>query len=102
MKRGKVPIYLVNFTQRSAAEEAQNLMSVDYSTKEEKRAITEALHGMRFDSPYGKEVQKIRQARHRHPPRRTPSPSTRRLVERLAQRGMLKVICGTDTLGVGE
>ena len=28
-------------------------------------------------------------------------PKYRRLVERLAQKGMLKVICGTDTLGVG-
>lgn len=28
-------------------------------------------------------------------------PKYRRLVEQLAQRGLLKVICGTDTLGVG-
>ena len=28
-------------------------------------------------------------------------PKYRRLVERLAQDGLLKVICGTDTLGVG-
>ncbi|MDX1747129.1 MAG: DUF3516 domain-containing protein, partial [Halobacteriales archaeon] len=28
-------------------------------------------------------------------------PKYRLMVERLAQKGMLKVICGTDTLGVG-
>ena len=28
-------------------------------------------------------------------------PRYRRLVEQLAQAGLLKVICGTDTLGVG-
>jgi len=97
---GKAPIYVVNFTQRACAEEAQNLMSTDYSTKEEKRAITEALRGMRFDSPYGKEVQKfVKHGVGIH--HAGLLPKYRRLVERLAQRGMLKVICGTDTLGVG-
>jgi superfamily II RNA helicase len=100
VKVSKVPIYVVNFTQRACAEEAQNLMSTDYSTKEEKRAITEALHGMRFDSPYGKEVQKfVKHGIGIH--HAGLLPKYRRLVERLAQRGMLKVICGTDTLGVG-
>ena len=99
VNKGKAPIYVVNFTQRSCAEEAQNLMSTDYSTKEEKRAITEALHGMRFDSPYGKEVQKfVKHGIGIH--HAGLLPKYRRLVERLAQRGMLKVICGTDTLGV--
>jgi superfamily II RNA helicase len=99
-KLGKVPIYVVNFTQRACAEEAQNLMSTDYSTKEEKRAITEALHGMRFDSPYGKEVQKfVKHGIGIH--HAGLLPKYRRLVERLAQKGMMKVICGTDTLGVG-
>ncbi len=100
VKVGKVPIYVVNFTQRACAEEAQNLMSTDYSTKEEKRAITEALHGMRFDSPYGKEVQRfVKHGIGIH--HAGLLPKYRRLVERLAQRGMMKVICGTDTLGVG-
>lgn len=38
--------------------------------------------------------------RHRHPPCRH-APRYRRLVEQLAQQGLLPVICGTDTLGVG-
>src|SRR4029079_18954728 len=54
IRHDKTPVYLVNFTQRAAAEEAQNLMSYDYSTKEEKKVIHAALEGMRFDSPYGK------------------------------------------------
>jgi superfamily II RNA helicase len=96
----KAPVYVVNFTQRACAEEAQNLMSTDYSTKDEKRAITEALHGMRFDSPYGKDVQRfVKHGIGIH--HAGLLPKYRRLVERLAQKGMLKVICGTDTLGVG-
>ena len=59
VKHGKAPIYIVSFTQRGCAEEAQNLMSQDYCTKEEKRAINEALLGRRFDSPYGKEINKF-------------------------------------------
>ena len=60
-------------------------MSTDYSTKEEKRAITEALHGMRFDSPYGKEVQRF--VKHGIGIHHAGLPKYRRLVERLAQRG---------------
>ena len=100
VKRGRYPIYVVNFTQRSVAEEAQNLMSTDYSTKEEKKAIHAALEGMRFDSPYGKEVQKfVRHGIGIH--HAGLLPKYRRLVERLAQKGHLKIVCGTDTLGVG-
>src|SRR4051812_7164524 len=100
VREGRYPIYVVNFTQRSAAEEAQNLMSTDYSTKEEKKAIQAALVGVRFDSPYGKEVQKfVRHGIGLH--HAGLLPKYRRLVERLAQKGHLKVISGTDTLGVG-
>src|SRR6185436_8329873 len=89
-----------NFTQRAAAEEAQNLMSTDYCTREQKKAIHEALVGARFDSPYGKEIQKfVRHGIGLH--HAGLLPKYRLLVEQLAQRGHLKVICGTDTLGVG-
>jgi superfamily II RNA helicase len=75
-------------------------MSTDYSTKEEKRAITDALAGMRFDSPYGKEVQKfVKHGIGLH--HAGLLPKYRLMVEKLAQKGHLKVICGTDTLGVG-
>ncbi|MEZ4391188.1 MAG: DUF3516 domain-containing protein [Polyangiales bacterium] len=100
IQNGRYPIYLVNFTQRACAEEAQNLMSVDWSTKEEKRAIAEALRGERFDSPYGKEVQRfVKHGLGLH--HAGLLPRYRLLVEKLAQQGMLKVILGTDTLGVG-
>jgi superfamily II RNA helicase len=97
---GKAPIYLVNFTQRGAAEEAQNLMSVDFCSKEEKKAIHEAAIGTRFDSPFGKDVQRyVRHGIGLH--HAGLLPKYRLLVEKLAQRGLLKVISGTDTLGVG-
>jgi superfamily II RNA helicase len=98
--QNKYPVYVVNFTQRSAAEEAQNLMSTDYCTKDEKKAIAEALFGFKFDSPYGKDIQRyIKHGVGLH--HAGLLPKYRLLVEKLAQRGMLKVICGTDTLGVG-
>jgi superfamily II RNA helicase len=98
--KGKHPIYLVNFTQRACAEEAQNLMSMDYCSKEEKKRINEALQGARFDSPYGKELQRfIRHGIGIH--HAGLLPKYRLIVEKLAQKGLLKIISGTDTLGVG-
>ncbi len=100
VKTGRAPIYLVNFTQRAAAEQAQNLMSVDFSSKEEKEAIRAALDGASFDTPYGKDFQRfLRHGIGMH--HAGLLPKYRLLVERLAQKGLLKVISGTDTLGVG-
>ncbi len=97
---GSAPVYLVCFTQREAAEEAQNLMSVDFSTKEQKKAIADAIYGVDFSSPYGKEIQKfLKHGVGLH--HAGLLPKYRVLVEKLAQTGLLKVICGTDTLGVG-
>jgi superfamily II RNA helicase len=100
VKLNRAPVYLVNFTQRAAAEEAQNLMSVDICTKPEKEAIRAAIGSFRFDSPYGKELQRfVRHGIGLH--HAGLLPRYRRLVERLAQQGLLKVVSGTDTLGVG-
>jgi superfamily II RNA helicase len=97
---GKAPVYLVNFTQRAAAEQAQNLMSATFSSKEEKEAIRRALDGVRFPSAYGKDFQRyLRHGVGLH--HAGLLPRYRRLVERLAQDGLLKVVSGTDTLGVG-
>jgi hypothetical protein len=94
------PIYIVHFTQREAAEQAQGLTSAQITTREEKRALAEAIGGFRFDSPYGKDIQRFLKfgigLHHAG-----LLPKYRLLVEQLAQRGLLKVICGTDTLGVG-
>jgi superfamily II RNA helicase len=100
VRENRAPIYLVNFTQRAAAEEAQNLMSVDFLTKPEKDGLKESMRGERFASPYGKELQKfLRHGLGLH--HAGLLPRYRRLVERLAQKGLLKVVSGTDTLGVG-
>jgi superfamily II RNA helicase len=100
VRAGRAPIYLVNFTQRAAAEEVQNLMSLDLSSKPEKEALKDALRGERFASPYGKELQRfLRHGLGLH--HAGLLPRYRRLVERLAQKGLLKVVSGTDTLGVG-
>ncbi|MBN2573489.1 MAG: DUF3516 domain-containing protein [Deltaproteobacteria bacterium] len=100
VRQDRAPIYLVNFTQRAAAEEVQNLMSVDVLGKPEKEAIKQALAGERWGSPYGKELQRfLRHGIGLH--HAGLLPRYRRIVERLSQQGLLKVISGTDTLGVG-
>ncbi|MBK1791676.1 DEAD/DEAH box helicase [Persicirhabdus sediminis] len=100
VEANKAPVYLVHFTQRSCAESAQNLMSSNVCTKEEKKEIAEALKDANFRSPYGKEVSKL--LRHGIGIHHAGLlPKYRILVEKLTQRGLLKVICGTDTLGVG-
>ena len=100
LDRDRAPIYVVNFTQREAVEEAQNLMSTTLCSREERQAIAEAIGGFRFDTPFGKEVQGyLKHGIGLH--HAGLLPKYRLLVEQLSQRGMLKVICGTDTLGVG-
>jgi superfamily II RNA helicase len=96
----RAPIYLVNFTQRECAEAAQNLMSLDFASKEDKANIAADLEGVRFSSPYGRDIKKI--LKHGIGIHHAGLlPKYRVVVERLAQKGLLKVICGTDTLGVG-
>ncbi|MEC8924080.1 MAG: DUF3516 domain-containing protein [Actinomycetota bacterium] len=96
----RAPVYIVHFTQRAAAERAQALTSLDVLTREEKQRIREELSNFRFDSPFGKDVARFVKAgigvHHAG-----LLPKYRLLVERLAQEGLLKLICGTDTLGVG-
>jgi superfamily II RNA helicase len=100
LDRDRAPIYIVNFTQRECAEEAQNLMSLQLCSREEKQAIAAALSGFRFDTPYGKEVANfLKNGIGIH--HAGLLPKYRLLTEQLAQQGKLRVICGTDTLGVG-
>ena len=97
---GKGPVYVVHFTQADAAQSAQDFMSTNVCTREEKAAISNALEGFKFSSPYGPEIKKwLRHGIGLH--HAGLLPKYRVLVEQLAQRGLLKVICGTDTLGVG-
>ena len=91
----------MNFTQRGAAEQAQNLMSVDFSHEGGEGGDPPGAAGRRrFDTPYGKEFQRfLRHGIGMH--HAGLLPKYRLLVEKLAQQGLLKVISGTDTLGVG-
>ena len=99
-KKEKAPVYLVNFTQREAADEAQNLMSQDFTPKETKKLIGDALRDFRFDTPYGKDMQRfLRHGVGLH--HGGLLPKYRLLVEKLSRQGLLRVIAGTDTLGVG-
>src|SRR5688572_9315272 len=97
---GKGPIYVVHFTQASAVERAQTLMSTNLCTRDEKDRIAELIGDFRFSTGFGKTLSRfVRSGVGVH--HAGMLPKYRRLVERLAQAGLLKVICGTDTLGVG-
>jgi len=96
----QAPVYLVYFTQRAASEATQDLMSLNVCSKDEKAAIAKELEGVRFNSPYGKDIKRwLRHGIGVH--HAGLLPKYRILVEQLAQKGLLKLICGTDTLGVG-
>src|SRR5258708_2945925 len=100
LEQKRAPVYLVHFTQRAAAEAAQDLMSLNVCSKEEKAALQIELERARFNSPYGKEMRRwLRHGIGIH--HAGLLPKYRVLVEQLAQKGLLKIICGTDTLGVG-
>jgi superfamily II RNA helicase len=94
------PVYVVHFTQQSALERAQALMSVNVCSKDEKAAIANLIGGFRFSTAFGSTLSRL--VRHGIGVHHAGMlPKYRRLVEQLAQAGLLKVICGTDTLGVG-
>jgi superfamily II RNA helicase len=96
----EAPVYAVHFTQASAVERAQALMSVNVTGREEKQAIADLIGKFRFTAGFGKTLSRL--VRHGIGVHHAGMlPRYRRLVETLAQAGLLKVICGTDTLGVG-
>ncbi|WP_197420107.1 RNA helicase [Mycobacterium sp. NAZ190054] len=97
---GQSPVYVVHFTQASALERAQAMMSVNVSSKPEKAAIAAHIGAFRFSTSFGSTLSRL--VRHGIGVHHAGMlPKYRRLVEQLAQAGLLKVICGTDTLGVG-
>ena len=100
VRADQAPVYVVHFTQASALERAQSLLSAKLCTREERDAIADAIGAFRFTAGFGKTLSKLVRAgigvHHAG-----MLPRYRRLVEQLAQTGLLKVICGTDTLGVG-
>jgi superfamily II RNA helicase len=97
---GKCPVYVVHFTQLDAAASAQDFTSIDVTSRDEKAALAAAVEKFRFTSPYGPVLKRwLRHGIGLH--HAGLLPKYRVLVEQLAQRNLLKVICGTDTLGVG-
>ena len=100
LEDNKAPIYVVHFSQREATERAQALTSMNIITPEEKQRIADEIGDFRFTTTFGKTLSKlVRRGIGVH--HAGMLPKYRRLVERLSQTGLLKVICGTDTLGVG-
>ena len=96
----QAPIYVVHFSQAAALERAQALMSINVCTRAEKDAIADLIGSFRFTAGFGRTLSRL--VRHGIGVHHAGMlPKYRRLVELLAQAGLLKVICGTDTLGVG-
>jgi superfamily II RNA helicase len=96
----RAPVYIVHFSQLAAIERAQALSSIKVASREVRDEIAELIGPFRFTTAFGKTLARlIRMGIGVH--HAGMLPKYRRLVERLAQRGLLKVICGTDTLGVG-
>nr|WP_026931671.1 DEAD/DEAH box helicase [Glycomyces tenuis] len=96
----RAPAYIVHFTQAAALETAQALASLRLVDKDAKAQIAAALGGFRFTTKFGQTLARlVRSGIGVH--HAGMLPKYRRLVERLAQQGLLTVICGTDTLGVG-
>ncbi|WP_150462655.1 DEAD/DEAH box helicase [Nesterenkonia ebinurensis] len=94
------PVYVVHFSQRAATEQAAGLMSLNLLSKAEREQLGEKLRSFRFAKGYGQTLARLLKSgvgvHHAG-----MLPKYRRLVEQLAQQGLLKVISGTDTLGVG-
>ena len=100
LRRGEAPLYIVHFSQDAALATAQSLANFGIATKEQREAVKEAAKGTRFTTAFGKILKRLISngvgVHHAG-----MLPRYRLLVERLAQQGLLPVICGTDTLGVG-
>ena len=100
LERNRAPIYVVHFTQREAIEAAQAYTSIGVLSRAERDRVAEAIGGFKFDSPIGKDLRRL--IGHGVGVHHAGLlPKYRLLTERLAQQGLLKLICGTDTLGVG-
>jgi len=94
------PTYIVHFSQRAATETAAAFLCINFLSKEQKAEIATELVGVPFKSPFGKQMKKL--LRHGIGLHHAGLlPKYRVLVEKLVQKGLLHVICGTDTLGVG-
>jgi hypothetical protein len=107
---GQAPVYVVHFTQAAAVEHATALLRAGLVARfartstsgkgVDKEAIAARMASVRFGAGFGKTLSRLlRSGIGVH--HAGMLPKYRRLVENLAQAGLLTVICGTDTLGVG-
>jgi superfamily II RNA helicase len=100
---GQAPVYVVHFTQAAAVEHATSLLArggTFDAPRETRDRIAARLANVRFAAGFGRTLAKLlRRGIGVH--HAGMLPRYRRLVEQLAQAGLLTVICGTDTLGVG-
>ena len=100
VKTRRAPVYVVHFTQKEAVERAQSLLSTPLASREARDAIAAELGAFRFGPGFGRTLSRL--LRHGVGVHHAGMlPKYRRVVERLTQRGLLPVVCGTDTLGVG-
>ena len=100
VRDGLSPVYVVHANQAAAIERAQGLVSTNVTTRAQREAIAAAMAGIKMGRGFGETLDRlIRNGVGVH--HAGMLPRYRRLVERLASEGLLPVICGTDTLGVG-
>ena len=100
VREGLSPVYVVHANQASAIERAQGLVNLNVTTRAQRDAIAVAMGGVRMGRGFGETLGRLlRNGVGVH--HAGMLPRYRRLVERLAGEGLLPVICGTDTLGVG-
>jgi hypothetical protein len=100
VEKGLSPVYMVHGSQAAAIEQAQAFVSLPLTTRPQREAIAEALKGVRLNTGFGQMLARyLRNGVGVH--HAGMLPRYRRLVEKLAGEGLLPVICGTDTLGVG-
>ena len=100
LSEGRHPIYIVHFSQKDAVDTASSLMDRKLVSPEVRSQITRELSTVSFTKGFGQTLRGLLShgigVHHAG-----MLPRYRRLVERLTQQGLLPVICGTDTLGVG-
>ncbi|MCB9373901.1 MAG: DUF3516 domain-containing protein [Microthrixaceae bacterium] len=94
------PLYIVNFSQRDAVAQASALASVTKLDDDAKALVAAELSRARLAAGFGRDLGRLlRNGVGVH--HAGMLPRYRRVVERLTQQGALRVISGTDTLGVG-
>ena len=100
LRNNEGPLYVVHFSQDAALASAQALSSFGVTSKEQREQIKATLGAGKFTTQFGKTLKRLLLSgigvHHAG-----MLPRYRLLVEKLAQQGLLPVICGTDTLGVG-